>query len=154
HAEGIEGGFSAVYEVLKAMEDAGRVRRGYFLGGRGATQFALPGAEDRLRALRDPSGDARRTIVLAATDPANPYGASLPWPGARPQEADAEARPQRAAGAVVVLHDGALLGWLARSGESLVTFIGGARVGEGEAAAEADPGRAGLARTLTRALGE
>ncbi|MDP9148678.1 MAG: DEAD/DEAH box helicase, partial [Myxococcota bacterium] len=74
HAEGIQGGFSAVYDVLKAMEDAGRVRRGYFLAGRGATQFALPGADDRLRGVREAS-DTPRTVVLAATDPANPYGA-------------------------------------------------------------------------------
>ncbi len=139
HAEGIEGGFSAVYDVLKAMEDAGRVRRGYFLAGRGATQFALPGADDRLRAVREAS-DAPRTLVLAATDPANPYGASLGWPappaaalhaaqaGSDRTEESAHGteetrRPQRAVGALVVLHDGALVGWLGRGGESLLTFL-------------------------------
>jgi ATP-dependent Lhr-like helicase len=121
HAEGIAGGFSAVYDVLKAMEDRGRARRGYFLAGRGATQFALPGADDRLRAARD-GGDAPRTFVLAATDPANPYGASLPWPS-RGGEAEQERRPQRAAGALAVMHDGALVGWLARGAESLLTFL-------------------------------
>src|SRR6266496_2821319 len=70
-AEGLAGGFAAVYGVLKAMEDAGRVRRGYFVAGRGATQFALPGAVDRLRALREP-GEEPRYVFLAATDPANP----------------------------------------------------------------------------------
>ncbi|HEY4119772.1 MAG TPA: crosslink repair DNA glycosylase YcaQ family protein, partial [Byssovorax sp.] len=78
-AEGIEGGFSAVYEVLKAMEEAGRVRRGYFVEGLGATQFALPGADDRLRALREAPREPG-VVVLAATDPANPYGAALAWP--------------------------------------------------------------------------
>src|SRR5439155_15149131 len=130
HAEGIEGGFSAVYDVLKAMEDGGRVRRGYFLAGRGATQFALPGADDRLRSLRAPS-DAPRTFLLAATDPANPYGATLPWPasgnGNGDGESDETRRPQRAAGALVILHDGALVGWLGRSGESLLTFTGPAQ---------------------------
>ena len=85
HAEGIAGGFSAVYPVLKAMEEAGRARRGYFVAGLGATQFALPGAEERLRALREPERGAA-AAVLAATDPANPYGAALPRPArsARP----------------------------------------------------------------------
>ena len=121
HAEGIEGGFSAVYDVLKALEDAGRVRRGYFLAGRGATQFALPGADDRLRAMREPS-EAPKTLVVAATDPANPYGATLPWP-ARPEAESETRRPQRAAGALVILHDGALVGWLGRGGDSLLTFL-------------------------------
>jgi ATP-dependent Lhr-like helicase len=124
HAEGIEGGFSAVYDVLKAMEDAGRVRRGYFLAGRGATQFALPGADDRLRAVRD-SSEVPKTWVLAATDPANPYGATLPWPvGPVRSEGESEARrPQRAAGALVILHDGALVGWLGRGADFLLTFL-------------------------------
>ncbi|HEX3771229.1 MAG TPA: DEAD/DEAH box helicase, partial [Polyangiaceae bacterium] len=121
HAEGIEGGFSAVYDVLKALEDGGRVRRGYFLAGRGATQFALPGADDRLRAMRAPSENPRAT-VLAATDPANPYGATLPWP-ARPESEGEGRRPQRAAGALVVLFDGALAGWVGRGGDSLLTFL-------------------------------
>jgi ATP-dependent Lhr-like helicase len=138
-AEGILGGFSAVYDVLKAMEDAGRVRRGYFLAGRGATQFALPGADDRLRAARDPS-DAPRTIVLAATDPANPYGAAVPWP-ARTAGEDETGRPQRVAGALVVLYDGVLVGWLGRGGDSLTTFV----------AEESRPGASAAA--LANALG-
>src|SRR5262249_49071337 len=108
HAEGIAGGFSAVYDVLKALEDSGRIRRGYFVAGLGATQFALPGADDRLRALRDPS-DEPRTFVLAATDPGNPYGAAIPWPERE------GARPQRAAGAQVVLRDGVLVAWAGRT---------------------------------------
>ncbi len=120
-AEGIPGGFGAVYDVLKAMEESGRVRRGYFLAGRGATQFALPGADDRLRALRA-SGDEDRTLVLAAIDPANPYGAALPWPAASEDEPD-RPRPQRAVGARVILHGGALVGFLGRNAEALLTFL-------------------------------
>jgi ATP-dependent Lhr-like helicase len=123
-AEGVALGFGAVYGVLKAMEQAGRVRRGYFVTGHGATQFALPGADDRLRAVREPS-ETPATRLLAATDPANAYGASIAWP-ARPGTTGAEpregARPQRMAGAYVVLHDGVLLGWLGRSGQTLLTF--------------------------------
>ncbi len=140
-AEGLEGGFSSVYDVLKAMEDGGKLRRGYFLAGRGATQFALPGADDRLRALRDPS-EAPKTVVIAAVDPANPYGAALPWP-ARAGTDDETRRPQRAAGALVVLYDGALVGWLARGGEALLTFL------------PPDEARTSLAaRALAGALGE
>jgi ATP-dependent Lhr-like helicase len=120
-AEGIAGGFSAVYDVLKAMEEAGRVRRGYFVAGLGATQFALPGADDRLRALRE-RPEAERVLVLAATDPANPYGAALPWPEAA-AEANPGARPQRGAGAQVILSGGRLLGYLSRSEKDLLTFL-------------------------------
>ncbi len=90
HHEGISGGFTAIYPVLKAMEESGSIRRGYFVSGCGATQFALPGAVERLRALRQPGSEREDrtvplTILLGATDPANPYGAALPWPrpGAR-----------------------------------------------------------------------
>ena len=96
-AEGIAGGYASVYPVLRAMEESGRARRGYFVAGLGAAQFALPGAVDRLRAIRDDEPTVR---VLAATDPAQPYGAALPWP----RGADDERLPlQRAAGAYVVL---------------------------------------------------
>ncbi|HUQ42477.1 MAG TPA: crosslink repair DNA glycosylase YcaQ family protein, partial [Candidatus Limnocylindrales bacterium] len=127
-AEEISGGFAAVYGVLRAMEEAGRVRRGYFVAGRGAAQFALPGAVDRLRTLREPDEDAEpKVVTLAATDPANPYGAALGWPkhGADESEVDATEeraerraqagvrRPMRTAGALVVLIDGALAAWVA-----------------------------------------
>jgi ATP-dependent Lhr-like helicase len=122
HAEGIVGGFSAVYDVLKAMEESARIRRGYFVAERGATQFALPGADDRLRSMRS-GEETPRLLVIAATDPANPYGATLPWP-ARPGDEDKDrARPQRAAGARVVLYDGALIGWLGRGLETVQTFL-------------------------------
>jgi ATP-dependent Lhr-like helicase len=78
-AEAVAGGFSAVYQVLKAMEDAGRIRRGYFVAGLGAAQFAMPSALDLLRSMRE-RPDEPRTVVLAATDPANPYGTVVKWP--------------------------------------------------------------------------
>src|SRR4029077_8505345 len=78
-SELIPGGFASVYPVLKAMEESGRLRRGYFVAGLGATQFALPGAGDLLRSLRD-TPDETEIAILAATDPANPYGATLKWP--------------------------------------------------------------------------
>ncbi len=123
-SEPIEGGFSAVYPVLRAMEEAGRIRRGYFVDGLGAAQFALPGAVDRLRAMRDQPGElagehGRTVHLLAAADPANPYGAALPWP----RRGDADRRPfQRAAGAYVALVDGAACLYLDRGGTSLQTL--------------------------------
>ncbi len=115
--EDVAGGFSAVYPVLRAMEDAGRIRRGYFVDGLGAAQFALPGAVDRLRACREPLADQPRAHVLAAADPANPYGAALPWP----RWSAEDRRPiQRAAGAYVVLVDGAPVAYLERGGRSLL----------------------------------
>jgi ATP-dependent Lhr-like helicase len=120
-SEGIEGGFSAVYPVLRALEEAGRIRRGYFVEGLGAAQFAQPGAIDRLRAVREPatsSGD-RAAHVLAAADPANPYGAAIAWP----RRGDDDRRPfQRAAGAYVVLVDGEAVLYVDRGGTSLQTL--------------------------------
>ncbi|MBL8930226.1 MAG: ATP-dependent helicase [Kineosporiaceae bacterium] len=123
-AEGVAGAFAGVYRVLSAFEDAGRVRRGYFVEGLGAAQFAGTGAVDRLRASARPVGDdpdsARRTIVLAAADPANPYGAALAWP-ARPEDSGGH-KPGRKAGAVVVLVDGALVLYVERGGRSLLSW--------------------------------
>jgi ATP-dependent Lhr-like helicase len=138
HAEGIAGGFGAVYEVLKALEDQGRVRRGYFVEGRGGAQFALPGADERLRALRTPAGSGRQeTVILAATDPANAWGGLLDWPASR-----CDARPQRATGALVVLRDGELLGWMGRGDHPLLTFL-----------PEEEPARSEGAFALAEALG-
>ena len=78
-AESLPGGFSAVYDVLKALEDSGRIRRGYFVGGVAATQFALPAALDLLRSLRE-QPDEPEVLLVAATDPANPFGTLLKWP--------------------------------------------------------------------------
>ena len=119
HAEGIDGGFSAVYEVLKAMEAAGRIRRGYFVAGHGGVQFALPGADEDLRAERTPKDDAPRAQVLSAVDPASPYGALLPWPT---RDADAAGRLSRVAGAYVILYQGALAAYLQRAGGALTSF--------------------------------
>jgi ATP-dependent Lhr-like helicase len=121
-AEGHDGGYAAVYPVLRALEEAGRIRRGYFVEGLGAAQFALAGAIDRLRAGRDRAADTGQTPtvhVLAATDPANPYGAALPWP----RRGDDDRRPlPRAAGASTVLVDGVAVLYLDRGGRSLQTL--------------------------------
>ncbi len=118
-AERTPGGFAAVYPVLKALEETGRCRRGYFVDGLGAAQFALPGAVDRLRATA--SSDGTRALVLAATDPANPYGAALPWPD-RPGEAASGHKPGRKAGALVVVVDGTLVLYVERGGKTLLTW--------------------------------
>ncbi|MFL6266399.1 MAG: DEAD/DEAH box helicase, partial [Actinomycetes bacterium] len=126
-AERIPGGFAGVYPVLKAMEDAGRCRRGYFVDGLGGAQFAVPGAVDRLRSLSDPPS-APQTQVLAAADPANPYGAALAWPDRTAAGPDAPGgerpghRPGRKAGAVVILVDGELVLYVERGGRTLLTF--------------------------------
>ncbi|HEX9995063.1 MAG TPA: DEAD/DEAH box helicase [Acidimicrobiales bacterium] len=122
-SEGVEGGFAAVYPVLKALEERGTVRRGYFVAGLGAAQFALPGAVDRLRAFRDVPGEPSPddVLVLAATDPAQPYGAALPWPPAAAGE-ERRAAPARAAGAHVVLVGGRPAAHVERGGRTLVTF--------------------------------
>jgi ATP-dependent Lhr-like helicase len=119
-AEGIAGGYAAVYPVLRAMEEAGRARRGYFVAGLGAAQFALPGAVDRLRAAREPTDDGA-VRILAATDPAQAYGAALAWP----RGVDDERLPlQRAAGAYVVSVDGDAALYLERGGRSLLRLPG------------------------------
>src|SRR6185503_3527243 len=111
-AEGIAGGFGAVYDVLKGLEDAGRVRRGYFVGV-GATQFALPPALELLRSLRD-APEEPEVLVIAATDPANPYGTTLKWvafakaSAGQTSDDSAGRAPTRTVGALVVLVNGAL----------------------------------------------
>ena len=118
-AEGVPGGWAAVYPVLKALEEAGRCRRGYFVDGLGGAQFALPGAVDRMRARDEPHGEPV-TQVLAATDPANPYGGALEWPR-RDEEATGH-RAGRKAGAVVVLVDGELAVYVERGGRTLLSY--------------------------------
>jgi ATP-dependent Lhr-like helicase len=152
-AERVPGGFAAVYPVLRAMEETGQCRRGYFVEGLGAAQFALPGAVDRMRALAgelDSDGAAqapedsepdwpgaparagtaakasrpdrsRQAVVLAAGDPAQPYGAALPWPS-RPEETATSHRPGRKAGAVVVLLGGELVLYVERGGKTLLSW--------------------------------
>ena len=116
-AEHVPGGFAAVYPVLKAMEDSGRCRRGYFVEGLGGAQFAMPGAVDRMRALDDQKSKAPQTYVLAATDPANPYGSTLAWP-----EREGGHRPGRKSGAVVVLVDGELALYVEKGGRTLLSY--------------------------------
>jgi ATP-dependent Lhr-like helicase len=124
-AERVVGGFAAVYPVLKAAEESGRARRGYFVAGLGAAQFALPGAVDRLRAEARPD-DVREpapALVLAATDPANPYGAALAWPAApAPERGGRGHQPARKAGALVVLVDGDCVLYVERGGRTLLSF--------------------------------
>jgi ATP-dependent Lhr-like helicase len=119
HAESVPGGFSAIYDVLSALEERGRIRRGYFIAGQGGLQFALPGADERLRLQsRDASDDEHPPVVLSAVDPANPYGALLEWPAGR---SESGVRPQRVSGASVILFRGCLIGHL--RGSALLTFL-------------------------------
>jgi ATP-dependent Lhr-like helicase len=113
--EGVEGGFSAVYRVLRTMEEAGKVRRGYFVEGLGGAQFAYPGTVDRLRRIRDSAREGA-VHVLSATDPAQPYGWLIPWPE---YEDDGGKSPRRVAGATVVLVDGAPVLYLDRGARKL-----------------------------------
>jgi ATP-dependent Lhr-like helicase len=210
-AERVPGGFSAVYPVLRAMEETGQCRRGYFVEGLGAAQFALPGAVDRMRALagdlvaaaagdggrssaggggggadddgsfpttgrgqrstifaaggRADSGrdewtgrdekagrgggeQAERTVVLAAADPAQPYGAALPWP-TRPEDTATSHRPGRKAGAVVVLFAGELVLYVERGGKTLLSWTDDALVLEPCAAALASAVRDGALGRMT-----
>ena len=122
-AEGIVGGYAGVYRVLAGAEEAGRVRRGYVVEGLGAAQFGTAGAIDRLRAMTadlDRPGREPEVVLLAATDPANPYGASITWPDRA--ETQAGHRPARKAGSMVVLVDGTLVLYLERGGRTALTY--------------------------------
>jgi ATP-dependent Lhr-like helicase len=120
-AEGIAGGFSAVYDVLKALEDGGRIRRGYFVEGVGATQFALPAALDLLRSFRELPEDPE-VVLLAATDPANPYGTTLGWPVDQ-NRPDAGRRTTRTVGSLVILVNGALGAYISRGARQVHVFL-------------------------------
>ena len=135
-AEGISGGFSAVYDVLKALEEAGRIRRGYFVGGVGATQFALPAALDLLRSFRETPDDAE-VVLLSATDPANPYGTMLPWPS---EPGEAGRRTTRTVGSLVLLVNGALGAYISRGARQVQVFM-----------PEDEPARSTLARAVAGA---
>ncbi|MCW2529392.1 MAG: putative ATP-dependent helicase lhr [Pseudonocardiales bacterium] len=128
-AERVNGGFAGVYPVLKAAEESGRARRGYFVDGLGAAQFAMPGAVDALRASSEDarSEDARAVgpsaLVLAATDPANPYGAALAWPvRPTPESGKRGHQPARKAGALVVMVRGGCVLYVERGGRTLLSF--------------------------------
>ncbi len=126
-AENVPGGFSAVYDVLKALEESGRIRRGYFVAGLGATQFALPAAVDLLRQLRNaPPQEKPEFVQLAAADPANPYGSVLRWPELPVASEDSETAPRlltRAAYAEVILRNGQLVAWLRRGNPNVLIFL-------------------------------
>jgi ATP-dependent Lhr-like helicase len=122
--EGVPGGFALTYRVLSGFEDSGRARRGYFINGLGAAQFSLAGTVDRLRAFSRSDDDEPQepvdVVTLAASDPANPYGAALPWPAL---ETDGtKHRPGRKAGGLVTLVDGELILYFERGGKTLLAF--------------------------------
>ncbi len=124
-AEAVPGGFGTLYKVLTAFEEAGRCQRGYFVESLGGAQFAVASTVDRLRSYLDsvdPQRPGYHAVVLAAADPANPYGAALPWPAGGAGDPDVGHRPGRKAGALVVLVDGALRWFIERGGRSLLTF--------------------------------
>jgi ATP-dependent Lhr-like helicase len=127
--EHLPGGFAAMYPVLRRLEDTGRVRRGYFVAGLGAAQFAQPGAVDLLRAARVPDDHESITVTLTATDPANPYGALIPWATEGTQKATDETQMSssrgatRTVGARVVIVDGRLACWIGRGDRALVVTL-------------------------------
>jgi ATP-dependent Lhr-like helicase len=138
HAENLPGGFSAIYDVMKALEESGKVRRGYFAADLGATQFAMPAAVDLLRSLRvlqDP--EKVEMLQLAATDPANPYGALMRWPA----PPDTGSSLTRSVGARVILCDGDLVAYLRRGNPNLQMFL-----------PEEEPQRSHVARSLAEFL--
>ena len=141
HAENLPGGFSAIYDALKTLEESGRVRRGYFAADLSATQFAMPGAVDLLRSLRpgtsNVDGDKHEVVMLAASDPANPYGTLLRWP-APPEEGSSLTR---SVGARVVLVDGALTAYMRRGNPNLQVLL-----------PEEEPQRSQYARALAEFL--
>jgi len=138
HAENLPGGFSAIYDVMKALEESGKVRRGYFAADLGATQFAMPAAVDLLRSLRtEPDAGKSEMVQLAATDPANPYGSLLRWPAAP----DAGSSLTRSVGARVILCNGSLLAYLRRGNPNLQVFL-----------SEEEPQRSQDARALAEFL--
>jgi ATP-dependent helicase Lhr and Lhr-like helicase len=118
-AEGIPGGFTAVSQVFSALEEAGKARRGYFVSGVGAMQFALPTVLELLRSYRSTPAQPE-VVMLSAVDPANPYGALLDWPAL---QGEAGSGPKREAGAQVVLVDGALVLWLSRGGQRAFAWL-------------------------------
>ncbi len=136
-AEAVSGGFSALYGALSDLETLGVCRRGYFVEGLGGAQFALPGAVERLRARRE--GAEAEATVLAATDPAQPYGAVLKWPERPEQDAGAAARrPQRVAGAYVVLVGAEPVVYVERGGRGIATLVAAGRPAAAHGARGAD----------------
>jgi ATP-dependent Lhr-like helicase len=143
--EQLPGGFSALYPVLRRLEETGRIRRGYFVAGLGAAQFAQPGAVDLLRDLRDDREEIV-TVTLSATDPANPYGVLIPWPlrldddGHRPSS-PRSGQATRTAGARVVIVNGRAAAWIGRGDRQLVVGV-----------PEDEPERSRIGRAMAREL--
>jgi len=141
-AENIAGGYSAVYPALRTMEESGWIRRGMFVAGMGAAQFAMSSAVEMLRSLRnDP--EKTEAVHLAATDPANPYGALLPWPRLEGENAETPHGMARVSGASVVIVDGRLAAFLRRRNPALRVFL-----------PDEEPDRTRYARELARKLAE
>jgi ATP-dependent Lhr-like helicase len=141
-AEAVPGGFAMLYKVLTAFEDAGRCQRGYFVESLGGAQFAVASTVDRLRSYLDSVDPERReyhAVVLAAADPANPYGAALPWPAQG---------PGRKAGALVAIVDGELVWFLERGGRTLLSFTDDAEAHVAAATALAELVSAGRVQSL------
>jgi ATP-dependent Lhr-like helicase len=146
-AEGIPGGYNVIYPALRKMEEAGFIRRGMFVAGLGAAQFAMPAAVDMLRSLRATANDPE-AVVLAATDPANPYGSVLPWAQLESEgkegEGDAASHAMaRVSGASVILVNGQLAAFLRRKNPSIRLFL-----------PDAEPERSQIATKLARQLAE
>jgi ATP-dependent Lhr-like helicase len=141
-AEGVRGGFAGVYDVLKAMEESGRIRRGLFVGGLTAAQFATPAALDLLRSVRD-EPEEPQVVHLAATDPANPYGATLRWPGTDTGTTKEVRTLTRSAGALVILVNGRLAAYVPRGDRRLSVFL-----------PDAEPERSTAARAVAARLFE
>ncbi len=150
-SERVPGGFAGVYKVLSAFEDSGRCRRGYFVDGLGAAQFGTAGAIDRLRTFAEVADDAAPVAVaLAATDPANPYGAALPWPASTSTTPEKSGhRPGRKAGALIVLVDGVLTLYVERGGRTLLTWHDDPALLDPAAAALAEAAQRGSLGRLT-----
>lgn len=150
-SEQVPGGFAMLYKVLTAFEDAGRCQRGYFVESLGGAQFAVASTVDRLRSYLDgvdPDHREYHAVVMAAADPANPYGAALPWPTRATSDEDVAHRPGRKAGALVALVDGELVWFLERGGRSLLSFTEDADAHIAAAAALADLVSAGRVQSF------
>jgi ATP-dependent Lhr-like helicase len=147
-SERTAGGFAAVYKVLSAFEETGRCRRGYFVEGLGAAQFGTAGSIDRLRTFTEIAGDPEKpeAVTLAATDPANPFGAALPWPE---RETSGGHRPGRKAGALVVMVDGELTLYVERGGRTLLTWSDDASQLRPAALSLSEAGRRGALGRMT-----
>jgi ATP-dependent Lhr-like helicase len=150
-AENVPGGFAMLYKVLTAFEEVGRCQRGYFVESLGGAQFAVASTVDRLRSYLDSVDSDHRdyhAVVMAAADPANPYGAALPWPVRKTGDDDVAHRPGRKAGALVAIVDGELTWFLERGGRSLLSFTGDADAHMAAAAALSDLVSAGRVQSF------